>query len=96
MTPSFSIETNCVLFQSPAIHTVGIPPIQPNNKFKFRYYDLDDDAQYGYESDNKFGPFIVTVSGEEDYDNDKDITDSRADKCRDVNKKIYGAGKLVF
>ena len=40
--------------------------------------------------------FIDAVSGEEDYDNVKDLADSMVGECRDVNEKIYETGKLVL
>ena len=46
---------------------------------------MDDDTRRGYDSDNPFGPFLDAVSGEEDYDIDKDLPDSMMGECRDVN-----------
>ena len=73
--PSFSIETNRVLLQPPAVPAVGIPPIPSNKKFKFKDYDLDDDARCGYDYDNQCGTFLDAVVSEEDYDDNKDLQD---------------------
>ena len=50
----------------------------------------------GYNSANKYGHFIGYVSGEDDYDDDKDIPDSMVGECRDGNDTIYEGVKLVL
>ena len=55
LPPSVSIKTNSELLQSPATPAVGITPVPSKKKFKFKDYDLDDDARYGCDSDNECG-----------------------------------------
>ena len=75
---------------------VGIPPVPPKKKFKFKDCDLDDDAWCGYGSDNECGPFLDTVPGEEDCDDDKDLLDYMVGECRDGNETTDEAYTLVL
>ena len=57
---------------------------------------LHNDAQYGYDSDNECGLFLDDVSGEYDYDDNKDLIDSTVGECRGVNETTDEAGKIVL
>ena len=50
----------------------------------------------GYNSANKYGHFLGYVSGEDYYDDDKDIPDSMVGECRDINETRHEGGKLVL
>ena len=94
--PSFPINTNCALLQSPAVPAIGIPPIPPKKKFKFKNYDSDNDACCGCDSDNQCGNFLDAVAGENDYDDDKDFIDTIVGECKDGNETTDDPGKFVL
>ena len=95
-SPYLSIEMDHALLQYPAIPEVGIHFAPPKNKFKYNDYGLEYDSWFGYDSDNQYMIFLDAVSGEEDYDDDKDLPGSMVGGFRDVNDTRDEAGKLLF
>ena len=71
-----------------AILAVNILILPSNNKFKFNDYDFYDDARCGYNFDNQWETVLYYVSVEEDYYDDKDLSNSMLGYCTRVNETI--------
>ena len=57
---------------------------------------MDNKERCGYAADNQYRPFLVDVSGEEDFDDDRDLPGYMVGDCRDGNETRYEEGKLVL
>ena len=96
LSPYFSIETNRENLHSHSVPAVGIPPVTSKKKIKINNYDSNNKDRRGYEYDNQRILFLDDVSGEEDFDDDKDLPGNMVGEGRDGNETRDEAVKLVL
>ena len=91
-TPRFPLRLTFYLFVILMYLQYVFVPYHQRRNSNLKYYD----ARCGYYSDNECGDFINSVSGEQDFGDEKYLPYSMVGEFIEVNQTTDEAGKLVL